>query len=608
MCVAVCVRVLGAVRGTRTSPRLFPTMARRKSSWAQGPQPDQNLAVDIATGSTAQNGRSSSLAYPLTYIVTPSEARSIQVWGSKLGVVPPPPPSSACSTEPTTPWSSHPNTPNGGLPPRSPFVPLSNIHPLEEGPPSSKPTEKIAYPSAQNALHNILKDEALPVTSRHTLRSFAAGYTIHTLLNVLLPILARRKSPRQALGALVSAGGARIASALALYTFFYRGFHYWLSFLRLKVLASLPEIAPTPLTDASHRSRALSRLVRLLRGNGIVPFLSSLVASPALLLLPSQSATSGVTFPRKTFALDLFTKGLHAHFQVLKRRRSSLVTWLPEWCDLALLYAISQGQLLYAFLFEPDCFPKSYGDFILRRSSAYVQPRPNGLPESISWPSHRQIADHVALMSTPTPTSAPFPAFSSASLSSLRSSGVPSSSPYSVINPILDWSPAHPSHSRLMCAMLHPNEPSCKVNYLNFWSSEWKQSAKFVALITAVFNVFKWRSWKRDPEGSLFRFAMSVAQGATVISGNIAAAWGESMGRRRHSSADTFHRLHLLVPGIFATLVHAALAILFQRLLLLHLHFGRARRPPCPAGPVCGAFVHGQHLADSCQKAQSPLL
>lgn len=81
-----------------------------------------------------------------------------------------------------------------------------------------------------------------------------------------------------------------------------------------------------------------------------------------------------------------------------------------------------------------------------------------------------------------------------------------------------------------MCALLHPTEPSCRTNYLNFWAQEWKQTAKFVAVFTALFNVLRWRAWKKDPEGSLFRFALNVAQGATVISGNIATAWGEWSG------------------------------------------------------------------------------
>lgn len=164
------------------------------------------------------------------------------------------------------------------------------------------------------------------------------------------------------------------------------------------------------------------------------------------------------------------------------------------------------------------------GELILSRSSAYIAPRPDNLPSAVAWPSKREIAHHVALLSTPTKTSSAFPTFLSPSLSALQPSPFPTSQ-YTSINPVLDFSPAHPAHTQLLCAILHPTEPSCKRNFLRFWASEWKASARFVSIFLAAVNVLKWRSWKRDPEGSLFTFAMSVIQGATVISGSIGSAW-----------------------------------------------------------------------------------
>lgn len=167
-------------------------------------------------------------------------------------------------------------------------------------------------------------------------------------------------SPRAALFSVLSLSHKRIGASLALFAFFYRTLSYALSFVRLKVLSSLPSLAPSSLTTATHRTRILSRLVRLINGNGVVPFIAALLASPALLLLPGQNPkkVGAKTFPRKSLALDLFTKGFQAHFNVLRRRRSRAVSWVPDWCDSALLYAIGNGQLLWAFLFEPECFPK----------------------------------------------------------------------------------------------------------------------------------------------------------------------------------------------------------------------------------------------------------
>ena len=346
---------------------------------------------------------------------------------------------------------------------------------------------------------------------------------------------------------ILSLSHKRIGASLALFAFAYRMLSYMLTFVRLRLLSSLPSLAPSSLPTASHRTRLLSRLVRLLRGEGVVPFIATLLASPALLLLPAQTATSpgAATFPRKTFALHLFTKGLQTQFNSLRQRRSRAVSWVPDWCDSALLYAVGNGQLLWAFLFEPDCFPQgcecgqrltcrycvvltlstaSDGNLILARSSAYITPRPSDLPAWIEWPSKREVADHVAILSTPTAKSSAFPNFISPSLSALHPSPYPTTS-YPRINPVLDFSPAHPAHSRLLCALLHPTEPSCKRNFLRFWATEWKASARFISVFLAAVNVLKWKSWKKDPEGSLFRLAMGVVQGATVISGSIGSAW-----------------------------------------------------------------------------------
>lgn len=330
-------------------------------------------------------------------------------------------------------------------------------------------------------------------------------------------------SPKEALRALAAVSHQRIGAAFASFAFIYRTATYFLAFLRLRMLYS---IAPSSSQESSLRARLLARLIRLVQGNGIVPFVASLLASPSLILLPSQvtQKAGAASFPRKTIALDLFTKGFQAHYNLLRIRKSRITSWVPDWCDSALLYAIGNGQLLWANLFEPECFPKGYGDVIIGRSSAYIPPRPHDLPQEIPWPTGRQVVDHIALFSTPTSQSSAFPTFVSPSLSALHPSPYPTTS-HAIINPILDYSPAHPAHTKLLCALLHPTEPSCKRNFLRFWAKEWTASARFISMFLAVVNVLKWRLWKKDPEGSLFKFVMAVAQGATVISGSIGTAW-----------------------------------------------------------------------------------
>jgi hypothetical protein len=168
-------------------------------------------------------------------------------------------------------------------------------------------------------------------------------------------------SPRQALSSILSPTHQRVGASFALFAFLYRTLSYLLTFIRLKVLARLLSLGSSDPNLASLRVRLYSRLIRLIQGNGTVPFIASLLASPALTLLPPSDATrpGQNTFPRKTIALGLFTSGLQIHYNVLRKSGSRAVSWVPNWCDSALLYAIGNGQLLWSFLFEPDCFPKS---------------------------------------------------------------------------------------------------------------------------------------------------------------------------------------------------------------------------------------------------------
>ncbi|KAK5070010.1 hypothetical protein LTS08_001296 [Lithohypha guttulata] len=55
----------------------------------------------------------------------------------------------------------------------------------------------------------------------------------------------------------------------------------------------------------------------------------------------------------------------------------------PKWVGSWMLAALSHGQLLHAFLFDPECVPAIYSDFILNNSPEYLQPRPSNLSEKI---------------------------------------------------------------------------------------------------------------------------------------------------------------------------------------------------------------------------------
>ena len=56
---------------------------------------------------------------------------------------------------------------------------------------------------------------------------------------------------------------------------------------------------------------------------------------------------------------------------------------MPKWLGSWLLMPVACGQLLHAFVFDRDCFPASYGSFILKRSPGYIQQRPATYPKHL---------------------------------------------------------------------------------------------------------------------------------------------------------------------------------------------------------------------------------
>ncbi|PWN45534.1 hypothetical protein IE81DRAFT_320296 [Ceraceosorus guamensis] len=455
-------------------------------------------------GSISGEPSSTSSGYPFwaTFILTHAEAKAARRVLAKTKVVSPSPPASAAQTP-----ISQPATPVAPVPPR--------IAALSYAIASGAKDE-----SSGDSPNLWQQDAALPLTSRTAIRAFLLGYLANTALESLVPAVLRKKSPADALRSLASRTSARVGGALALYALLYRTLVQALSLVRARALVLIPK----PLSGdqlITHRDKALASVLRLLRSASLVPLAAAISSIPALTVLPGAAESA---FPRQDIAVDLMSKAIVASYHESRRLNSPLTRWIPGWVNSTLLYAISNGQLLHAFVFDSDCFPKGYGDLIMARSSAYVPPRPQHLPDDIPWPSGRTVVDNIAALSTPSKTASAYPAFSSPLLSALTPSKHPTS-PYDAINPLLDYAPAHPSHANLLCAVLHPRDPSCSNNFVSFWKREWVASAKFVAAVMAVLNLIGIKKVIKDPETAIFKYGMAVLQGATLISGSIGSAW-----------------------------------------------------------------------------------
>ncbi|PWN29268.1 hypothetical protein BDZ90DRAFT_103814 [Jaminaea rosea] len=355
----------------------------------------------------------------------------------------------------------------------------------------------------------------------------------------------------------------RLFLSIFTYSTLYRSALHALLLLRSRILADSTSYAPRTVhreegssssnrATLTHRTRIYARLLRVLRSSATLPLLSALLASPALLALLPPDA-----IPSASLGLWLISQSSSTAYTRARERGSRLVSWVPSWANSSLLYALGNGQLLWAFLFESTTFPQGYRNVILARSGTYIQPRPSHLPAGVDWPSKATISDHVALLATPSGTAKPFPSFTSPLLSSLgeKASRHPTT-PYGAINPILDYSPAHPAHTRLMCAMLHPREPSCRTTLWNHFRAEWPASARFAGLFALLSSLlFRAKSWKRDPERQLFKLFSATLQGASVISGSIGTSWALICFFQHYLPATFLPRSRFFLNGFLSSLI-----------------------------------------------------
>ncbi|UQC91612.1 uncharacterized protein CLUP02_17148 [Colletotrichum lupini] len=188
----------------------------------------------------------------------------------------------------------------------------------------------------------------------------------------------------------------------------------------------------------------------------------------------------------------------------------------PWWWGSWLIQPFAFGQLLHAVVFDRDCFPESYGNFIFKNSTAYIHPRPNDYPSHLKWPKAMEIVDNLAQMAKLN-----WPPFVSPTLFPNKETLPPT---LSAVAPLT--SSAHPIITSLSCATLHPSDPSCLRTYLNFWLGSFPGLTKFFLVIYSVMTfVPRFRSLYNAPVTTLQRVIAKSLRMSTFLTGAISTAW-----------------------------------------------------------------------------------
>ncbi|RVX66683.1 hypothetical protein B0A52_09496 [Exophiala mesophila] len=339
-------------------------------------------------------------------------------------------------------------------------------------------------------------------TVRSASRVFLLTYGSLKSIDLLLARLANaRKSPtatrsRQPLVASPGRMALSLSSLLFLHSTLYRILHT----LRLRLL--------------HEKVRAIQdrypRIYAVLTSK-LAPAIGASLSGLALGICPADQL-------RITVAIYIASRSLEIGYKSI-----SQTTWvkenLPSWFGSWLVFAVAQGQLLHAFVFDRECFPDSYGAFIIGNTPEYIQRRPENLSARVRWPHWNDIVDALAQMAT-----LKWPQFTSPILHPDKYTTLPASiSP--VISPIT--ARAHPAIQNLSCSLLHPSDPSCFLAYLRHNLLSFPRIARFYTIYYGVFAVLlRFRSLKAAPIAALNRLVESVLRSSIATTGAIGASWG----------------------------------------------------------------------------------
>ncbi|CAL8581278.1 hypothetical protein XPA_006978 [Xanthoria parietina] len=259
--------------------------------------------------------------------------------------------------------------------------------------------------------------------------------------------------------------------------------------------------------DADPFRRRNPRIARALTSR-LAPAAGASLAGFALGVYPADQL-------RLTIAIYFATRAAEYSYNLFEKEGwfRNKPTWWGSW----MMMPLATGQLLHAFVFDRDCFPKAYGDFILSYTPNYLQRRPAAYPPSLPWPEPHTIVDSLATMSRLN-----WPPFISPMLFPNNPSPLPSA--LTSISPIT--SPAHPSIPHLSCALLHPSNPSCAKTFLTYVLTAFPPLAKFFTLVFTVFSLPRYRSYLSSPFKEVNLLAKRVLRMTLFITMAIGTSWG----------------------------------------------------------------------------------
>ncbi|KAL8715117.1 MAG: hypothetical protein Q9220_001074 [cf. Caloplaca sp. 1 TL-2023] len=342
-------------------------------------------------------------------------------------------------------------------------------------------------------------DDHNAATIRASLRVLVASQVGLQLWDLITTrILGRGKTPKhKSKVSVLRSPNLRLSLSLSLILFLHRVLFRFLSRLRSNLLSK----------DAITFRQRNPRIAKSLTSK-LAPAIGASLAGFALGVYPADQL-------RLTMSIYVATRA--AEFAYNAFDNEGWFRKKPWWVGSWMLMPLATGQLLHAFVFDRDCFPKAYGDFILSHTPNYLQRRPANYPASLPWPEPNTIVDSLAEMSR-----LYWPPF----ISPILFPNNPSTLPASLVSISPVTAPAHPSTLHLSCALLHPSTPSCSRTFLTYILTAFPPLAKFFTLIFTLFSLPRYKSFLGKPFEELNSLAKRILRMTLFITMAIGTSWG----------------------------------------------------------------------------------
>ena len=189
----------------------------------------------------------------------------------------------------------------------------------------------------------------------------------------------------------------------------------------------------------------------------------------------------------------------------------------PWWFGSWMIQPFAFGQLLHALVFDRECFPTDFSDWIFNCSDTYLKPPAllMGSSAEVKWLRPYEIVDRLADMAKmfwpPNASSALFPDKETLP-DALRS-----------VQPMV--ASTHPAITSLACATLHPSDPSCLRTNLLFWAQSFPPIARYMLMWYTALTIPKYKRIYHAPVSTLRALLARVLRTSTFVTGSIGTAW-----------------------------------------------------------------------------------